>query len=190
MFYNICQRNSKSVDVAPTNWVNLNKALKNNGEINFHVYKVINLYIHAAWISKLILVRHFMMFYYCCSFTVNEEGGCFHVPVASAILVFPPETVWREKITCSRVKYSDCDVNPKEGEFFVSQILRMKPEGLVFDEPVTVLLPHSLYENQDFLDFYELVIENVGPAGLQVLKTERIGSIEGMDSNTCYHYEI
>ena len=125
------------------------------------------------------------------SFTVNQEGGCFLVPVASAILVFPPETVWiEETLTCSRVKYSDCDVSPKEGEFFVSQILRMKPEGVVFYKPVTVLLSHSLYENEDFLDFYELVIENVGPAGLQVLKTERIGSIEGMDSNTCYHYEI
>ena len=58
----------------------------------------------------------------------------------------------------------------------------MEPEGVVFYEPVTVLLSHSLYEDQDFLDFYELVIENVGPAGLQELKTERISSIEGMDS--------
>ena len=177
------------MDVAPTNWVNLNKALKNNGEINFHVYKVINLYIHAAWISKLILVRNFMMFYYCCSFTVNEEGGCFHVPVASAILVFPPAALWVEKtLTCSRVKYSDCKVNPREGEFFVSRILKIKPEGMVFDKPATVLLSHSLYEDQNFLDFYELVIENVSPAGLQELKTERISSIKGMDSNTCYHY--
>ena len=64
----------------------------------------------------------------------------------------------------------------------------MEPEGLVFAKPVTVLLSHSLYEDQDFLDFYELVIVNVSPAGLKELKTERISSIEGMDSNTCYHY--
>ena len=59
---------------------------------------------------------------------------------------------------------------------------------MVFEGPVTVLLSHSLYEDQNFLDFYELVIENVSPAGLEELKTERISSIEGMDSNTCYHY--
>ena len=64
----------------------------------------------------------------------------------------------------------------------------MEPERLVFEKPVTVLLSHSLYEDQDFLDFYELVIENVSPAGLEELKTERISSIEGMHSNTCYHY--
>ena len=58
----------------------------------------------------------------------------------------------------------------------------MEPEGVVFNKPVTVLLSHSVDEDQDFLDFYELVIENVGPAGLQDLKTERISSIEGMDS--------
>ena len=35
LFYNICERNIKFVDVAPTNWVTLHKALKNNGENNF-----------------------------------------------------------------------------------------------------------------------------------------------------------
>ena len=94
----------------------------------------------------------------------------------------------RKTLTCSRLKYSDCDVNPREGEFFVSRILRMEPEGVVFEGPVTVLLSHSLYEDQNFLDFYELVIENVSPAGLEELKTELISSIEGMHSNTCYHY--
>ena len=64
----------------------------------------------------------------------------------------------------------------------------MEPERLVFEKPVTVLLSHSLYEDQEFLDFYELVIECVSPAGLEELKTERIGSIEGMHSKTCYHY--
>ena len=117
------------------------------------------------------------------SITLNEEAGCFHVPVASAFLVVPRWAVcFTKTLTCSRVKYSDCKVKPREGEFFVSRILKMKPEGVVFDEPVTVLLSHSLYEDQDFLDFYELVIENVGPVGLQDLKTERISSIEGMDS--------
>ena len=112
---------------------------------------------------------------------MNEKGGCFYVPVASAFLLFPPTAVRRETtLTCGRVKYSDCEVNPGEGEFFVSRILKIEPEGVVFERPVTVLLSHSLYEDQDFLDFYELVIENVGPIGLQELKTERISSIEGM----------
>ena len=119
------------------------------------------------------------------SITLNEEAGCFYVPVASAFLVAQCWAVmWStaETLTCSRVKHSDCKVKPREGEFFVSRILKIAPEGEVFDKPVTVLLSHSLYEDQDFLDFYELVIENVGPAGLQELKTERISSIEGMDS--------
>ena len=117
------------------------------------------------------------------------EGGCFHVPVASAFLVFPPEAVWSEKtLTCSRVKYSDCDVNQREGELFVSQILKIEPEGMVFEKSVTVLLSHSLYEDQNFQDFYESVIENVSPAGLQELKTERISSIEGMHCKTCYQH--
>ena len=64
----------------------------------------------------------------------------------------------------------------------------MEPERLVFEKPVTVLLSHSLCEDQDFLDFYELVIENVSPAGLQELRTEPISSVEGMDSNTSCHY--
>ena len=118
------------------------------------------------------------------SITLNEEGGCFHVPVASAFLVVPRRAVWlsTETLRCSRVKYSDCKVKPREGEFFISRILKMELESVVFDEPVTVLLSHSLYEDQDFLDFYEMVIENVNPVGLQELKTERISSIEGMDS--------
>ena len=123
------------------------------------------------------------------SISVNRESGCFHVPVASAFLAFPLEAVWtKETLTCSRVKYIDCDVNPREGELFVSPILRMEPEDVVFEKPVTVLLSHSLYEDQNFQDFYELVIENVSSAGLQELKTERINSIEGMDSDTCYYY--
>ena len=117
------------------------------------------------------------------SITLNKEAGYFYVPVASAFLVVSRGAVWfTETVTCNRVKYCDCKVKPREGEFFVSRILKMEPEGVVFNKPVTVLLSHSLYEDQDFLDFYELVIENVGPAGLQELKTERISSIEGIDS--------
>ena len=118
------------------------------------------------------------------SITTNKEDGCFHVPVASAFLVVPRRAGWwpTETLTCSRVKYCDCKVKPREGEFFVSRILKMESEDVVFDIPVTVLLSHSLYEDQNFLDFYELVIENIGPAGLQELKTERISSIEGIDS--------
>ena len=139
--------------------------------------------LHAC-ISKLMLnCSLYVVLLFLFSITLNEEAGCFYVPVASAFLVVPRGAVWwTETLRCSRVKYSDCKVKPREGEFFVSRILKMEPEGVVFDEPVTVLLSHSLYEDQDFLDFYELVIENVGPAGLQELKTERISSIEGMDS--------
>ena len=134
--------------------------------------------------QNLCLIAHFSLYVvvsFLFSIFANEMAGCVHVPVASAFLVVPRWAFWSTTLRCSRVKYSDCKVKPREGEYFVSRILKVEPEGVVFYEPVTVLLSHSLYEDQDFLDFYELVIENVGPAGLQELKTERISSIEGMD---------
>ena len=141
-----------------------------------------------AYISKFVPnCSLYVVILFLFSITLNEEAGCeeagcFHVPVASAFLVVPLWAVWStETLTCGRVKYSDCKVKPREGEFFVSRIFKIEPEGVVFREPVTVLLSHSLYEDQDFLDFYELVIENVGSAGLQELKTERISCIEGMN---------
>ena len=138
------------------------------------------------------LIGHFMFYYCLFSITVNMNGGCFRVPAASAFLVFPPFAVRKRVIlTCSRVKYSDCNVKPKEGEFFVSRILKMEPKGVVFEKPVTVLLSHSLYEHQNFLDFYELIIQNVSPSGLQELKTKRICSIEGIITSYTYiEYEI
>ncbi|CAB4038413.1 Hypothetical predicted protein, partial [Paramuricea clavata] len=122
--------------------------------------------------------------------TINEEGGCFHVPVASAFLQFPPNAV-EEKVTlkCSRVKYKECEVKPRDGEVFVSRILKVEPEGVKFKKPVTVLLSHSLYEDQDFLYFYELIVENVSPTGWQELKTERISSIEDVPKEM-YNKEI
>jgi hypothetical protein len=84
------------------------------------------------------------------------------------------------------VKYKECEVKPRDGEVFVSRILKIEPEGLTFKKPVTVLLSHSLYEDQDFLYFYELIVENLSPTGWQELKTERISSIKGIDNfKTC-----
>ena len=70
-------------------------------------------------------------------------------------------------------------VKPRDGEVFVSRILKIEPEGVIFRKPVTVLFSHSLYEDQVFLDFYELVVENLSTSGCQDLKTERISFMEG-----------
>jgi hypothetical protein len=79
------------------------------------------------------------------------------------------------------VKYKECEVKPRDGEVFVSRILKIEPEGLTFKKPVTVLLSHSLYEDQDFVYFYELIVESLSPTGWQELKTEQISSIKGID---------
>ena len=76
--------------------------------------------------------------------------------------------------------YEEYELKPTDGELFVSQILGIEPEGLTFEKPVTVLLSHSVYEDQNFLDFYELVVENLCPSGWQDLKTEKISSLEGI----------
>ena len=65
------------------------------------------------------------------------------------------------------------------GEVFVSRILKIEPEGVTFKKPVTVLLSHSLDEDQDLMYFYELIVVNFSPTGYQELKTEPISSIEG-----------
>ena len=78
------------------------------------------------------------------------------------------------------MKHKECEVKPRDGEIFVSRILKIEPEGLTFKKPVTVLLSHSLYEDQDFVYFYELIVESLSPTGWQELKTERISSIKGI----------
>ena len=78
------------------------------------------------------------------------------------------------------MKYKEC-VKPRDGELFVSRILKVEPENVTFEKPVTVLLSHSAYEDQVFLDFYELVVEDLGPNGWKELKTERISSVGGTD---------
>ena len=90
------------------------------------------------------------------------------------------------------MKHKESEVKPRDGEVFVSRILKIEPEGLTFKKPVTVLLSHSLYEDQVFLYFYELIIENLSPAGWQELKTERISSIKGIDNfkPCCYNILI
>ena len=113
--------------------------------------------------------------------TIDKNGGCFPIPAASAILVFPPNTVKVPvTLTCSRVTDEEYELKPRDEELFVSQILGIEPEGLTFEKPVTVLLSYSVYEDQNFLDFYELVVENLCLAGWEDLKTEKISCLEGI----------
>ncbi|CAB4045163.1 Hypothetical predicted protein, partial [Paramuricea clavata] len=96
-----------------------------------------------------------------------------------AFLLFPPKAVEKEVIlTCNRVKHEKCEVKPRDGDLFVSRILCIEPEGVTFKKPVTVLLSHSVYEDQVFEDFYELIIEHLSQNRWQDLKTERISSIQ------------
>jgi hypothetical protein len=48
---------------------------------------------------------------------------------------------------------------------------------------VTVLLSHSVYEDQVFEDFYELIVEHLSQNRWRDLKTKRIGSVEGTQIN-------
>ena len=114
------------------------------------------------------------------SVIVDQEGGCFSLLIASAFLIFPPQVV-EEKVTLKfdRVKYKDCKVKPRDGEVFVSMILKIEPEGVVFKKPVTVLLSHSLSEDPVIQDFYELIVEKLDTNVCQELKTESISSIQG-----------
>ena len=114
------------------------------------------------------------------SVTVDQDGGCFSLLIASAFLVFPPEAV-EEEVTLKfdRVKYKDCKVKPRDEEVFVSMILKIEPEGVVFKKPVTVLLSHSLSEDPVIQYFYELIIKKLNPTVCQELKTESISSIIG-----------
>ena len=80
----------------------------------------------------------------------------------------------------SRVRRNKCEVKPNEGEEFVSRILKIEPEGVTFRKPVTVLLSHSLDEDQDLLNFYELIVEKLSSIGCQELMTESISSIKGI----------
>ena len=103
----------------------------------------------------------------------------------SAVLLFPPQVVEEQvTLTYSEVNFKELKVKPRDGELLVSEILKIEPEGVTFKKPVTVLLSHSVYEDQVFMDFYELIIENLSPtAGWEDLMTERISSSKGMDSN-------
>ena len=120
------------------------------------------------------------------SITVDQKGGCFSLPEVCAFLLFPPNAV-DEKVTlkCRRVKHKECKVKLSDGEVFVSRILKIEPEGVTFKQPVTVLLSHSLDEDEDFLYFYELIVENLSPTGYQELKTEPISSIKDVPKQIC-----
>ena len=104
----------------------------------------------------------------------------------SAILQFPPQVV-KEQVTLTyrKVNFKECEVKPKDGELLVSGIFKIEPEGVTFKKPVTVFLSHSVYEDQVFMDFYELIVENLSLTGWEDLKTEQISSSKGMDSNIC-----
>ena len=119
------------------------------------------------------------------SITIDQKGGHYSLPVASAFLLIPPKAV-NEKVTltCSRVRYDDPEAGkPRDEELFVSRILKIEPEGVIFEKPVTVFLSHSLYQDGDYRYFYDLIIENLTSSGCHELKTEQISSIEG---NSCY----
>ena len=105
----------------------------------------------------------------------------------SALLLFPPQVVEEQvTLTYRKVNFKECEERPKDGELFVSGILKIEPKGVTFKKPVTVLLSHSVYEDQVFMDFYELIVENLSSTtGWEDLKTERISSSKGMDSNIC-----
>ena len=130
-----------------------------------------------------------IMLFCCFSVTIGLKGGCFSLPLASAILVFPPQVVEKEiTLTCSRRMYKECEEKPKDGEAFVSRILKIEPEGVRFKKPVTILLSHSAYEDHDFTDYYELVVVNFKGAGREELKTDRISSIEGTGSKAFWEF--
>ena len=105
----------------------------------------------------------------------------------SAVLLFPPQVVEEQvTLTYREVNYKKGEVKPRDGEQLVRGILKIEPEDVTFKKPVTVLLSHSVYEDQVFMDFYELIVENLSSTtGWEDLKTERISSSKGMDSNIC-----
>ena len=116
------------------------------------------------------------------SITIDQKGGHFGLPVASAFLLMPPEAVNEEvTLTCTRLRYKDPEaVKPREEDVFVSRILKIEPEGVTFKKPVTVLLSHSLCEDEECRYFYELIVVNLNSSGCQELETEQISSIEGI----------
>ena len=86
------------------------------------------------------------------------------------------------------MRYNDPEaIKPRDGEVFVSRILKIEPESVIFKKPVTVFLSHSLYEDDDFRHFYDLIVENINSSGCQELATERISSIEGSDYFSSKH---
>ena len=115
------------------------------------------------------------------SITVDQIGGHFSIPVASAFLLIPPNAVNGEvTLTFSRVRYNDPEaVKPRDGALFVSRILKIEPEGVFFNIPVTVFLSHSMNEDEDFRYFYDLIVEKFNSRGYEELKTEQVSSIEG-----------
>ena len=87
------------------------------------------------------------------------------------------------------MKYKECEFKRRDEELFVSRIFKLEPEDVVFMKPVTVLLSHSVHEDQVFQDFYELLVEKLSPSGWQQIKTEIIRSSKGMNSNINYSYK-
>ena len=103
----------------------------------------------------------------------------------SAVLLFPSQAVEEQVIlTWDKVNSEECGIKPRDGELFVSSILRIEPEGVRFKKPVTVLLSHSVHEDENFLDFYELIVEKFSLTGWQELKMERNNSSKDMDLGT------
>ena len=69
-------------------------------------------------------------------------------------------------------------VKPRNGEAFCSKIMKMEPEGVSFDKPVTVLLSHSAAEDGANADYYDLTVQRLKTESEDLI-TERLSKPEG-----------
>ena len=115
------------------------------------------------------------------SIIITQEGGCFSLPGASAVFVFPSKAVKKlVTLTWSKANCKERGIKPREGEIFVSGILEIEPKEVKFEKPVTVFLSHSIHEDNIFRAFYELIVKDLSHPGSQELKTEHISSSKGI----------
>jgi hypothetical protein len=113
------------------------------------------------------------------SFTVNEQGQSVSFPAASAFFQFPAEAVANKiSIWLSCIRHQDCKVKPRTGDVFCSSIVKMEPEGYVFNKPVTVLLSHCAAQDGAYADYYDLTIQKLDKE-CEDLETEQLDKPEG-----------
>ena len=113
-------------------------------------------------------------------FMIDEQGGGVAFSTASVFIQFPKQAVSESVVfTCTLVRHNDCPVKPTEGEVFCSSIIKIEPQGFVFEKPVTVLLSHSAVEKGAYTDYYDLTVQQLGQEKND-LKTTRISKSEGI----------